>query len=86
MLYISGMNNIEYAMQVFGGTYQDDRGWQHYRVEDKTYDIRFHPMTLEWECSCPAYKFKRGNKTCKHIKEIQENRQHHQGRGGARVG
>ena len=65
MLYISGMNNIEYAMQVFGGTYQDDRGWQHYRVEDKTYDIRFHPMTLEWECSCPAYKFKRGNKTCK---------------------
>ena len=28
MLYISGMNNIEYAMQVFSGTYQDDRGWQ----------------------------------------------------------
>ena len=56
-------------MQVFDGTYIDDRGWQHFRVEGKTYDIRFHPNTLEWECSCPAYKFKRGNKTCKHIKQ-----------------
>ena len=40
--------------------------------EGKTYDIKFHPMTLEWACSCPAYKFSRGNKTCKHIKSIQE--------------
>jgi hypothetical protein len=48
MLYISGMNSIEYAMQVFNGTYKDSRGWKHYRVK--------------------------GNKTCKHIKEIQENR------------
>jgi len=71
MLYISSMNNLEYIMQVFGGTYIDDRGWQHFRVEGKTYDIRFHPNTLEWECSCPAYKFKRGNKTCKHIKQKQ---------------
>jgi len=43
-------------------------------VEGKTYDIRFHPNTLEWECSCPAYKFKRGNKTCKHIKQKQEGK------------
>ena len=49
----------------------DDEGWKHYRVQNKTYDIKMHPMTLEWECSCPAYKFKRGTKTCKHIKEIQ---------------
>jgi len=74
MLYISSMNNLEYIMQVFDGTYIDDRGWQHFRVEGKTYDIRFHPNTLEWECSCPAYKFKRGNKTCKHIKQKQEGK------------
>ena len=66
------MDNLSYIMNLVGGYYQDDRGWRHYRAQGKTYDIRFHPMTLEWECSCPAYKFKRGNKTCKHIKFIQE--------------
>ena len=65
------MDNVSYMMNLIGGVYIDDRGWKHYRVQDKTYDIRFHPMTLEWECSCPAYKLKRGNKTCKHIKLIQ---------------
>ena len=67
------MDMLSTAMNIFGGYYEDDRGWRHYRVQDKTYDIRFHPMTLEWECSCPAYKFKRGTKTCKHIKEVQSN-------------
>ena len=67
------MDMITEVMNIFNGTYQDDRGYIHYRVQGKTYDIRMHPMTLEWECSCPAYKFSRGNKTCKHIKEIQNN-------------
>ena len=67
------MDIVSTAMNIFGGYYETERGWRHYRVEGKPYDIRFHPMTLEWECSCPAYKFKRGTKTCKHIKEVQSN-------------
>ena len=67
------MDMLSTAMNIFGGYYETERGWRHYRVEGKTYVIRFHPMTLEWECSCPAYKFKQGTKTCKHIKEIQSN-------------
>ncbi len=66
------MDLITQIMNEFDGYFVDERGWKHYRAQGKTYDIRFHPLTLEWECSCPAYKFKRGNKTCKHIKEIQE--------------
>ena len=66
------MDMITEVMNIFNGTYQDDRGYIHYRVQGKTYDIRMHPMTLEWACSCPAYKFGRG-KQCKHIKEIQNN-------------
>tara|TARA_B100001093_G_scaffold422043_1_gene414516 strand:+ start:126 stop:329 length:204 start_codon:yes stop_codon:yes gene_type:complete len=65
------MDMITQVMNIFNGTYQDDRGYIHHRVQGKTYDIRMHPMTLEWACSCPAYKFGRG-KQCKHIKEIQE--------------
>ena len=64
------MDNLSYMMNLVGGVYIDERGYRHYRVQDKNYDIRFHPMTLEWGCSCPAYKFGRG-KQCKHIKEIQ---------------
>jgi hypothetical protein len=67
------MDIVSTAMNIFGGYYETERGWRHYRVEGKPYDIRFHPLTLEWECSCPAYKFSRGNKTCKHIKIIQNN-------------
>ena len=66
------MDMLSTAMNIFGGYYETERGWRHYRVQGKTYDIRFHPLTLEWECSCPAYKFGRG-KHCKHIKEIQSN-------------
>ncbi len=66
------MDNVSYMMNLINGYYEDERGYRHYRVQDKTYDIRFHPMTLEWNCSCPAYKFGRG-KACKHIKEIQSN-------------
>ena len=65
------MDTLSYAMNIFGGVYEDDRGYRHYRAQGRTYDIKFHPMTLEWSCSCPAYKFGRG-KQCKHIKEIQE--------------
>ncbi len=67
------MDIVSTAMNIFGGYYETERGWRHYRVEGKPYDIRFHPLTLEWECSCPAYKFSRGTKTCKHIKIIQNN-------------
>ena len=67
------MDTLSYAMSIFGGYYETNRGWRHYRVEGKTYDIKFHPMTLEWSCSCPAYKFGRG-KHCKHIKKIQEGK------------
>ena len=67
------MDNLSYIMNLVGGTYIDERGWKHYRVNGKSYDIRMHPMTLEWECSCPAYKFSRGNKSCKHIKIIQQS-------------
>ena len=67
------MDMLSTAMNIFGGYYETERGWRHYRVEGKPYDIRFHPLTLEWECSCPAYKFSRGTKSCKHIKIIQNN-------------
>tara|TARA_E500000318_G_scaffold58006_1_gene53721 strand:+ start:59 stop:262 length:204 start_codon:yes stop_codon:yes gene_type:complete len=66
------MDTLSYAMNMFGGYYESDRGWRHYRVEGKTYDIRFHPMTLEWECSCPHHRFRKVQ--CKHIKEIQEGK------------
>jgi len=68
------MDTLSYIMNLIGGVYEDDRGYIHYRVPNKTYDIKMHPMTLEWSCSCPAYKFKRGNKTCKHIKQKQEGK------------
>ena len=66
------MDTLSYAMNIFGGYYESDRGWRHYRANGKTYDIQFNARTLEWECSCPAYKFGRG-KACKHIKIIQNN-------------
>ena len=66
------MDMITQVMNIFNGTYKDDRGYIHHRAQGRTYDIEFHPMTLEWSCSCPAYKFGRG-KYCKHIKEIQNN-------------
>ena len=61
---------ITEIMNTFDGYFVDERGWKHYRVQGKTYDIRFHQMTLEWECNCLAYKFGKG-KPCKHIKEVQ---------------
>ena len=55
------MDTLSYMMNLIGGVYEDDRGYRHYRVPNKTYDIKMHPMTLEWSCNCPAYKFGRGN-------------------------
>ena len=68
------MDMITQVMNIFNGVYVDDRGWKHYRVQGKTYDIRFHPMTLEWECSCPLTSSEEVEKYCKHIKEIQNNK------------
>jgi hypothetical protein len=64
------MDNLTYVMNLIGGVYEDTRGYRHYRVQDKTYDIRFHPAVLSWDCNCPAFIYGRG-KHCKHIKEIQ---------------
>jgi len=67
------MDNLTYMMNLIGGVYEDTRGYRHYRVQDKTYDIRFHPSVLSWDCNCPAFIYGRG-KHCKHIKEIQEGK------------
>ena len=34
-------------MNIFGGYYETERGWKHYRVQGKTYDVQFNPRTLE---------------------------------------
>jgi uncharacterized Zn finger protein len=67
------MDNVSYMMNLLDGYYETKEVGNIIESMDKTYDIRMHPMTLEWECSCPAYKFSRGTKSCKHIKEIQNN-------------
>ena len=66
------MDMISTAMNIFGGYYESDRGWRHYRVEGKPYDIQFNARTLEWKCTCPHYIFRKAQ--CKHIKKIQNNR------------
>ena len=30
------MDTLSYAMSIFGGYYETNRGWRHYRVEGKT--------------------------------------------------
>jgi len=65
------MDTLSYAMSIFGGYYETNRGWRHYRVQGKPYDIQFNRHTLEWKCNCKGYQFRR---KCKHIREIQENR------------
>ena len=59
------------AMNIFGGVYESDRGWKHYRAQGKTYDVQFNARTLEWKCTCPHYTFRKAQ--CKHIKEVQSN-------------
>ncbi len=62
--------NYNYLIDLIGGYWIDERGYHHLKVEGKPYDIKFHPMTLEWYCDCPAFRFQKGN--CKHIKQIQK--------------
>ena len=61
-------------MDLFDGVLLDDYGWEHYKIKDKDYDIRFDRSRLEWACDCPAFKYRRRHriKYCKHILEIQE--------------
>ena len=67
------MDIVSTAMNIFGGYYESERGWKHYRVQvEKPYDVQFNAMTLEWKCTCPHYTFRKARK-CKHIKEIQSN-------------
>ena len=62
------MDMLSTAMNIFGGYYDSDRGWRHYRANGKTYDTQFNSRTLEWRCNCKGYQFRR---KCKHIEEIQ---------------
>ena len=52
------MDIVSTAMNIFGGYYESDRGWKHYRVQGKPYDIQFNARTLEWKCTCPHYIFR----------------------------
>ena len=63
------MDTLSTAMNIFGGYYESDRGWRHYRVEGKPYDIQFNARTLEWKCTCPHYIFRKAQ--CKHIKKYK---------------
>ena len=62
------MDNLSYMMGLINGYYEDERGWRHYRVEGKDYDIRFNPRTLENSCSCKGFNYRR---KCKHIKNFR---------------
>ena len=62
------MDMLSTAMNIFGGYYESERGWRHYRANGKTYDTQFNSRTLEWRCNCKGYQFRR---KCKHIEEIQ---------------
>ena len=67
-------NIIDKIIKEFDGVLIDDYGWEHYKVDNKDYDIRFDRSRLEWACDCPAFKYRRRHriKYCKHILEIQE--------------
>ena len=85
------MDIVSTAMNIFGGYYETERGWRHYRVEGKPYDIRFDRSRMEWACDCKAFQFRHKfkQKYCKHIKEVQDKkwlqRVNRIGRAGARV-
>ena len=36
----------------------DDYGWEHYKVDNKDYDIRFDRSRLEWACDCKAFTYR----------------------------
>ena len=70
------MDMITQIMNTFDGHFVDERGWIHYRAKGKDYDITFHPRTLEWECNCLAFRYRRRHKSskCKHITEVQNHK------------
>ena len=79
---------IDKIIQKFDGVLIDDYGWEHYKVDNKDYDIRFDRSRLEWACDCKAftYRHKFKKKYCKHILEVQTNNlAKRSGRAGARV-
>ncbi|SVC40072.1 uncharacterized protein METZ01_LOCUS292926 [marine metagenome] len=79
---------LDYLIKKFDGVMIDDYGWEHYKVKDKDYDIRFDRSRMEWACDCLAftYRHKFKKKYCKHILEIQDiNLARRSGRAGARV-
>ena len=79
---------IDKIIKEFDGVLIDDYGWEHYKVDNKVYDIRFDRSRLEWACDCKAftYRHKFKKKYCKHILEVQTNNlAKRSGRAGARV-
>ena len=65
------MDTLSYAMNIFGGYYESDRGWRHYRVQGKPYDVQFNARTLEWKCTCPHYTFRKNEGNIS--EEVQSN-------------
>ena len=41
---------IDKIIKEFDGVLIDDYGWEHYKVDNKDYDIRFDRSRLEWAC------------------------------------
>ena len=79
---------IDKIIKEFDCVLIDDYGWEHYKVDNKEYDIRFDRSRLEWACDCKAFTFRRRHKIkyCKHIEEIQSKKlAQRSGRAGARV-
>ena len=84
-------NIIDKIIKEFDGVLIDEYGWEHYKVDNKDYDIRFDRSRLEWACDCKSFQFRHKFKIvhCKHIKEVQNKkwlqRVNRIGRAGARV-
>ena len=71
---MSNQSLINTVIELFDGVLLDEYGWEHYKIKDKKYDIRFDPSRIEWACDCPAFTYRRKFRRtyCKHILEIQE--------------
>ena len=69
-------SRLDYLIKKFDGVMIDDYGWEHYKVKDKDYDIRFDRSRMEWACDCLAFTYRHKFKKmyCKHILEIQDRK------------
>ena len=70
------MDMLSTAMNIFGGYYETERGWRHYRVQGKTYDVQISPYDIRVGVFLSTYKFGRGKSTVntsKRFSRIQNN-------------